>query len=441
MKRAKTTTSLHKLQPIPAPEIQIPTQRKKDSLVSLFSSHKTPMKHRNETSNLNLEIIRMKSIDNLSNCLKKECEKLGKIPPIYAFERLLAVSLLTSKDSLVPSINHDCNGLITDLSRIGINKTDSLEIIKKLKTCSKTCLENIKHAETIPDKNTVSIIRHKHSIDVIISSLPKMILKLTHLHLMKLETLYKMNTCSTTNVLLDDPIFLFRLACLLLRYKTLGGDGFQAACSNGVFEVLQKYYNVNHECFASSLNCTFSNYCSGFNDVDSYFGSQGSFFDFDFIQGGSFEANPPFIPEIMDKMVQIIHRNLNSVSSSLSFIVIVPIWLESQAFIDLSNSKYLKHSISIPKSAHAFTDGAQYKRRDRYRESPFDTMVFILQNDKGFAEFPSSKQFEAELLLAFKTCIPTVIERKRRLKEGRGLGDLDGGGGVFKGKKSKRKSL
>ena len=48
------------------------------------------------------------------------------------------------------------------------------------------------------------------------------------------------------------------------------------------------------ECFASPLNCYCPRFCSAFPDTDSVFGSVGSFFDFEFVEG-SFEANPPFV--------------------------------------------------------------------------------------------------------------------------------------------------
>lgn len=60
---------------------------------------------------------------------------------------------------------------------------------------------------------------------------------------------------------------------------------------------------MNGECFASPMNCFMKeNYYSAFNDTDKYFGSNGSFFD-NSIKEGSFEANPPFIPELMVGMV------------------------------------------------------------------------------------------------------------------------------------------
>jgi hypothetical protein len=46
---------------------------------------------------------------------------------------------------------------------------------------------------------------------------------------------------------------------------------------------------------------------------------------------------------------------------------------------------------------------------------------------------------EAPLRRAMARAIPTEMMKMRRLRDGRGHADLDGGGGVYKGKKANRK--
>ena len=46
--------------------------------------------------------------------------------------------------------------------------------------------------------------------------------------------------------------------------------------------------------------------------------------------------------------------------------------------------------------------------------------------------------FEVSLRNAFAAGLPTDAMRERRLREGRGFGDRDGGGGVYKGKKKNK---
>ena len=54
-----------------------------------------------------------------------------------------------------------------------------------------------------------------------------------------------------------DAAFLPRLFVCLLRYKAVGGLGFQAALGGAVFLQLQRQLGTNFEAFASPLNCFF----------------------------------------------------------------------------------------------------------------------------------------------------------------------------------------
>ena len=72
-------------------------------------------------------------------------------------------------------------------------------------------------------------------------------------------------------------------------------------------------------------------------------------------------------------------------------------------------------------------------------------MLYILQNKEGVKLYggkivseEGKNEFEKQIRNAFAMAIPTNAMRERRLKEGRGFGDLDGGGGVYKGKKSNK---
>jgi hypothetical protein len=53
----------------------------------------------------------------------------------------------------------------------------------------------------------------------------------------------------------------------------------------------------------------------------------------------------------------------------------------------------------------------------------------------------SDVSVEAPLRRAMARAIPTKMMRLRRLRDGRGNADLDGGGGVYKGRKAKRKNV
>jgi len=187
---------------------------------------------------------------------------------------------------------------------------------------------------------------------------------------------------------------------------------------------------VDFECFASPLNCYFPNFASAFADTDRFFGSMGSFFDLDLVEGSA-EANPPFNEEAMTAMVDRIeyvkknphfhdgilisfhlanYQLLGKSASPLSFTVFVPEWISppTPAIPKMLNSKFLRADRIIPKLKHTFKNGSQHLVDDRivlfslactyfyfslrtaeemYFEAIHDSHVFVLQNDAGNAKW------------------------------------------------------
>ena len=123
-----------------------------------------------------------------------------------------------------------------------------------------------KKGTTSVDKGLVTLVTHKHTMDLIFSSSNKgsegkkrQLLKINPIHLAKLEAQYKSTlalaldspsllssalstptTTPTPTTAADDQTFLDSCFCLLARYQTIQGHGFQAAVSEKAFEVLHK---------------------------------------------------------------------------------------------------------------------------------------------------------------------------------------------------------
>ena len=289
------------------------------------------------------------------------------------------------------------------------------------------------------------------------------------------------------------------LFCVLARYNAVGGHGFQAACPEGVMALLGARLGVGHECFASPLNCFFPSFCSAFPDTDACFGSAGSFWDWRPPRdpatgrsvGGSFQANPPFVADIMLRMALRIEALFVAADAeeivatggasgggprpvkkhkggdggrggvALSFVVVVPGWPADPGIAMVARSRFLRLRLNVPKHDHGFCDGAQHQRRDRFREAPYDTLVLVLQNDaaarrwpvggaaavvgagaapagEGATVVPEGGTLKSALLAAFAQGVPTEAAAMRRFKEGRGFGDADGGGGAYRGKKKQK---
>lgn len=231
-----------------------------------------------------------------------------------------------------------------------------------------------------------------------------------------------------------------RIFAMVLRYRSLQGDGFQAAIGKPVWECLQSKLGVACECFASPLNGFLPSYGSGFADVDGPFGSRGSFFGFKNLLAGSFAANPPFVHPIMDAMAQHILSMLQAAADAqgdhaLSFTVIIPGWAESECYQKLKASPFMRRHVLIAAADHGYCDGASYQRQDPYRHSPFDTAVLVMQTDKAARKWAANDGFEAGLRTAFAACVPSEAAVARQLKRDAGArGAVEG-----QGQKKKRK--
>ena len=199
-----------------------------------------------------------------------------------------------------------------------------------------------------------------------------------------------------------------RVFCLLVRYNALQGGGvhgggMQAAIPAGVFDALFQHYDVCFECFASPLNPRYPRFCSAFPDTDGAFGSVGSFFTFRPRQG-SFEANPPFVPGLINNMAIHMHRLIeraNDGGHALCFIIIIPSWEHTPGWKALRASPMLTHHERIGQKDHGYTEGAQHCRKTRYRISVGDTSVFFLQSKAATKKWPVTPESLRDIRQAF----------------------------------------
>jgi len=141
---------------------------------------------------------------------------------------------------------------------------------------------------------------------------------------------------------------------LLARYEALGGAGYQAAVDGAAFDVLKRRLGVGCEAFASPLNCRYGRFCSAFPDTDAAFGSLGSFFDFA-PERGSFEMNPPFVPEVLLAAAEHAEKLVaaaDAAGARLSFAVIVPAWKDVPMWPALAGSKFLQGGAEVDYHLH-----------------------------------------------------------------------------------------
>lgn len=128
---------------------------------------------------------------------------------------------------------------------------------------------------------------------------------------------------------------------ILFRYQLLGSNNHQLGILPNIINNMNKDYNLNFECFASSINSTLKNYCSIYFDMEQYFGSHGNFFNIDIIEG-TYSFNPPYQKDIMNIGIKKIFDFLNKakeLNNNLTFIMTIPIWDKEGQKLLHQNSK------------------------------------------------------------------------------------------------------
>ena len=169
----------------------------------------------------------------------------------------------------------------------------------------------------------------------------------------------------------EHAAFVASVFAMLARYESLGGAGYQAALGEKAFDVLKTRLGVGCEAFASPLNCRYGRFCSAFPDVDAPFGSLGSFFDFEPTRG-SFEMNPPFVPETLSAAAKHAEAtDAAEVRDRLSFVVVVPAWKDVPMWEALTGATQARRGDGVPAAEHGFCDGAQHCRPPRTASGQF----------------------------------------------------------------------
>ena len=168
---------------------------------------------------------------------------------------------------------------------------------------------------------------------------------------------------------------------IIYRYQLLGSNNNQLGVLPQILLKMNQDFGLDFECFASSINSTFDNYCSIYYDVEKYFGSKGNFFKL-LPMKGTFGFNPPYQKNVMNMGINrliLFLEEADKNNNDLTFIITIPIWdkigrkmmkfnypeksktpiIEYDDFegIDeIFKSKYFKAKLMIPKNKFTYLD-------------------------------------------------------------------------------------
>jgi len=204
---------------------------------------------------------------------------------------------------------------------------------------------------------------------------------------------------------------LSRIFVMVLRYETLSEvkSAYQAALPKEVLQVMQEYFGVRCECFASPLNCYCDHFCSLFPDTDAYFGSRGSFFDYAPTLG-SFECNPPFdqmsVLNTFGHIFKLLRESEDRLQP-LSFIVTTAQMDFNANFSHFQHdwNRFCTKCVQVPKVSHSYLMGLQHRQtgESRYWSPSRDSALYFLQNQAGAAMWPATDEKIQLILDAWKS--------------------------------------
>lgn len=220
--------------------------------------------------------------------------------------------------------------------------------------------------------------------------------------LVRLSKLYRNNDTASDNdevTISGDVIpvqmpnhFWYFVLVMCMRYKIAVGErggGLHAAVDPMLMSLLSSRMHVVGECFASPFNCWYDLYCSAFKDVDTYFGSRGSFFTTD-LPDGMYECNPPFVEEVILMMVDRMKMTMTNKRSTcddvsnraIGYVVFIPNWEDCEGLQRLRDSKYCVHDVLLPAKQHKYVCGEQHISYNTFN-AVHGTRVFVLQNKRA----------------------------------------------------------
>lgn len=307
--------------------------------------------------NLNKEIERGKMYCELNktflnSCLKNLDQKVfsNKKKYIRTISNLLASWMFTlySKydfkddpffptnykyfDNLIETINDYCSLYLIENRKIKIkNIIDNLScsyqnILDRLKTLETNIDYKITKTIILQKRNNMNIKFYKFNINYnkyinekIKNLLDNIIIPIDKYNLL----INKYNKKYSGNV--DDLIWI-----ILYRYQLLSSNNNQLAVLPTILDLMNTDFNLNFECFASTINSNTKKYCSLYFDVEYYFGSIGSFFNTKVFEG-CYSFNPPYQKDIIDNGILKIlnHLDISTLFDlKLTFIITIPIWDE-----------------------------------------------------------------------------------------------------------------
>jgi hypothetical protein len=365
-----------------------------------------------------MAVARKNEVSRLRKLLLQMCHasQLIQREPGNALARFLFSSALAREtdvggdgpgvhDPLLPTVDSHDMSICRELQKVNVSTDEAHRI------CEALCLAGREAAGRLADVRACEA-----STDVVLQAYGERyklqwetefeVVSVPHLE--QLRALYATHSTDDAGA----QHFNRRVFCLLKRYEAVGGPTYQCSVTRTTFDVLRAEFGVTKECFASPFNRNAEVYWSAFPDTDCFFGSQGSFFTAlasPLVQeGGCFFANPPFVEEHMQLLREHVERILE-LPVPVTFAVVLPTWTDNSSHEWMRKSAYTKLHLVLQPHRHEYVDGRQQSNTTSVPHrhvAQCTSSCFILQNDKGSAQFPVNAVRRRRLQTSFVLRVP-----------------------------------
>ena len=350
-----------------------------------------------------VEAARLRFVTHMCMCFERACgARIGK-RWCSSYEEWIATARETV---LIPTSEASRSALAEKLAKHGAGEAEIEESCEVMMVKSRELARNLARERSHRsagslEEEKVRLKRDEASVTLALGSTS---VRVNAEHFDKLRKLYE-----RCNDAMREDAFITATFAMVCRYDAAQGGqvrfagGHHTALHGEAFDVLRDGLGCGMELFASPLNCRWPKFCSAHGDVDAPFGSVGSYDGFA-PKRGCYEVNPPFEPALVANVAKHLDARLadaDALDESLTFIVVTPHWPNRPCWEALRRSRFCRRVEVIPLREHGYYEGAQHRKKSKYRLSSCDSSLIFLQSASGTRATPVTDAVVRRLRMAF----------------------------------------
>lgn len=333
--------------------------------------------------NLEIEIFRNKKVNHLKNALLTIFYKYYLSNPHNCFGRWLLHHtlfniILKETDPVIPDKRSfdELKLLISSSSKN--KKIDSHKLTKQLTDVANIMTNQIINYKT---RNKLELNMSKNENDKIITfQVNDDKFTISEYIYNKLLVKFNGSKCKHNNELYVN----IKILQLIIRYSNLespNGRNFQGALPDKVFKMLRDEANCNFETFAAPQFSYYDKCCSAYYDTDKYFGSVGTFTNFN-PNEGTYEGAPPNSEYFLNHIINHLLDIFKNATGKLCFILFLPDWDDLEGLKKIESSKYITNKFLFKQKSQIY-ESKNFNGKSILSIIPNSSRLYILQKNNN----------------------------------------------------------